>query len=50
MIQKTASEKMMDLNAEEMMSAMKIIYLDAKVSVKKIMMALFLRLILAVFI
>ena len=40
MAQKTASEKMIDLDAEEVVSAVKIIYLDAEVSVEKTMVAL----------
>ena len=39
-IQKTAFEKMIDLDVEEIVSAMKIMYLDAEVFVEKIMVAL----------
>ena len=37
---KTAFEKMIDLDAEEMVSTVKIIYLDTEVSVEKTMIAL----------
>ena len=40
MTQKAASKKMMDLDVEEMVSAMKIIDLDAEVSAEKVMVAL----------
>ena len=38
--QKATSKKIIDLDAKKVVSAMKIIYLDAEVSIEKIMVAL----------
>ena len=40
MTQKAVSEKMIDLDAKEVVSAVKIIYLDVEIPIEKIMVAL----------